>query len=219
MAATSPITGTLSADLRQVTQPVHDQLNRSSYVAALLDGVLPLDGYTLLAEQYVAIYTALEAAGDALAGDPLAGPFVIDGLRRVPALHADLDALGGGVPRVLPATTAYVQRLREVAADPALFVAHHYTRYLGDLAGGQVIGKVLGRTYGIEGPGRLFYDFSELGSPPRFRTHYRALLDDTPWTLVERERLLAEAVRAFELNHAMFEQMAEEVGLAQPLAS
>lgn len=219
MAATTPIAGTLSADLRQATRAVHEQAPHSSYFAALFDGGLPLDAYTLLAEQYVAIYTALEAAGDVLAADPVAAPFVIDELRRVPALHADLDALGGGVPRVLPSTATYVARLRETASDPALFVAHHYTRYLGDLAGGQVVGKILQRTYGIDGPGRLFYDFTALGSPSAFRARYRALLDEAPWTPAQRERLLAEAVHAFELNIAVFTEMAQEVGLGQPLAS
>lgn len=219
MAATTPIAGTLSADLRQATRAVHEQAHHSSYFAALFDGGLPLDAYTLLAEQYVAIYTALEAAGDVLAADPLAASFVIDELRRVPALHADLDALGGGVPRVLPSTAAYVARLRETAADPALFVAHHYTRYLGDLAGGQVVGKILQRTYGIDGPGRLFYDFTALGSPSAFRARYRTLLDEAPWTPAQRERLLAEAVHAFELNIAVLTEMAQEVGLGQPLAS
>ncbi|MEJ8277524.1 heme oxygenase (biliverdin-producing) [Pseudonocardia spirodelae] len=219
MGSATPVTGTLSADLRQAVQAVHERAHGSSYMAALTDGALPLPAYTLLAEQYVAIYTALEATGDALAADPLAGPFVIDELRRVPALHADLDALGGGVPRILPATAAYAERLRGCAADPARWIAHHYTRYLGDLAGGQVIGRMLQRTYGLDGPGRLFYDFSALGSPSRFRTRYRALLDTAPLTAPQRERLLAEAVLAFELNIAVFEEMAEEVGTAPRIAS
>jgi heme oxygenase len=38
-----------------------------------------------------------------------------------------------------------VQRIHETAARPGGFVAHHYTRYLGDLPGGQVIRTVLQR--------------------------------------------------------------------------
>ena len=192
---------------------VHERAHHSAYMTALLDGRLPLADYTLLAEQYVAIYGALEAAADALADDPVAGPFVIDGLRRLPALHADLDALGCGVPRILPATHAYVERLRTAAGDPQLFVAHHYTRYLGDLAGGQVVGKLLGRSYGITGAGALFYDFKALGSPSVFRARYRALLDAAPWDEVARARIVAEALHAFELNIAVFEELADEVGL------
>jgi heme oxygenase len=207
--------GELSTGLRQATAEVHERAHHSTYMAALLAGRLPLSAYTLLAEQYLAIYGALEAAGDALAGDPAAGPFVIDELRRLPALRRDVEALGGSVeaPRVLPATATYVARLGAAAGDGPVFVAHHYTRYLGDLAGGQVVGKVLERTYGVTGPGALFYDFSALGSPSRFRARYRALLDAAPWDDIEQRRVADEAVRAFELNIAVFEELAAAAGL------
>lgn len=201
----------LSARLRQATTAVHERAHHSVYMSALLDGGLPLASYTLLAEQYLAIYGALEAAGDRLAGDPAAAPFVIAELRRLPALRADLAALGAGEPRLLPATERYVARLGEVGAPE--FVAHHYTRYLGDLAGGQVIGKLLARSYGIEGPGAQFYDFKALGSPSAFRTRYRALLDAAPWSAQEQERVCAEAVRAFELNIAVLDELAGALGL------
>ena len=217
--ATTPLTGTLSAELRQATYEVHEQAHRSTYMAALLDGALPLDAYTLLAEQYGAIYAALESASDAMADHPVAGPFVIDELRRLPALHDDLDALNSGVPRILPSTAGYVERLYAAASDPERFVAHHYIRYLGDLSGGQVIGKLLTRTYGLSGAGVRFYDFSALGAPPRFRARYRALLDAAPWDSAARSRVAAEAVHGFELNIAVLTEMAEEVGLEQPLAS
>jgi heme oxygenase len=207
--------GELSSGLRQATAAVHERAHHSTYMAALLDGRLPLSAYTPLAEQYLAIYGALEAAGDALAQDPAAGPFVIDELRRLPALRRDVEALGGSVdaPRVLPATAVYVDRLRGAATDAPVFVAHHYTRYLGDLAGGQVVGKILERSYGVTGPGALFYDFSALGSPSRFRARYRALLDAAPWDEIEQRRVADEAVRAFELNIAVLDEMAEATGL------
>lgn len=207
--------GELSTGLRQATAEVHERAHHSTYMAALLDGRLPLSAYTLLAEQYLAVYGALEAAGDALTADPVAGPFVIDELRRLPALRQDVEALGGSVdaPRVLPATATYVARVGEAATDAPVFVAHHYTRYLGDLAGGQVVGKILERTYGVTGPGALFYDFSALGSPSKFRTRYRALLDGAPWDEIEQRRVADEAVRAFELNIAMLDGMAEATGL------
>jgi heme oxygenase len=208
--------GELAGGLRQATAAVHERAHHSTYMAALLDGRLPLSAYTLLAEQYLAIYGALEAAGDALAEDPAAGPFVIDELRRLPALRKDVPALGGSVdaPRVLPATEAYVARLREAATDGPVFVAHHYIRYLGDLAGGQVVGRMLERTYGVTGPGALFYDFSALGSPSRFRVRYRALLDATPWDEIEQRRVMDEAVRGFELNIAVFDELAAATGLS-----
>ncbi|MFP5020264.1 biliverdin-producing heme oxygenase [Pseudonocardia phyllosphaerae] len=219
MGATTPISGTLSADLRTATREVHERAHHSVYMSALVDGSLPLDAYTLLAEQYSAIYTALEAASDAMAGDPLGGRFVIDELRRVPALHDDLDALGSGVPRILPATDRYVARLRTAAADPERYLAHHYVRYLGDLAGGQVLCRQLNSTYDLSDGGARFYDFTALGPVPPFRARYRELIDTAPWAPGARERIIDEAVHAFELNIAVLDEMATEVGLEQPLAS
>jgi heme oxygenase len=209
----------LSTALRQATMQVHERAHRSSFMGALLAGELPLAHFTLLAEQHRAIYGALEAASDALADDPVAGPFVIDELRRVPALRADLAALGATSPRVLPATRAYVARICASIDDAPRFVAHHYTRYLGDLAGGQMVGKLLERTYGVTGPGASFYDFRALGSPSRFRTRYRALLDAAPWGPDEHARVAEEAVLAFELNIAVFDELADAVGIAPALAS
>jgi heme oxygenase (biliverdin-producing, ferredoxin) len=190
---------------------VHERAHHSTYMAALLAGELPVEAYTLLAEQYLGIYGALEARGDELAADPVAGPFVIDELRRMPALVQDVEALGGAVdaPRLLPETEVYAARVRE--ADPARWVAHHYTRYLGDLAGGQIVGKLLEKTYGITGAGALFYDFSALGSPSKFRVRYRALLDEAPWDEIEQRRVCDEAVRAFELNIDVLNAMATTV--------
>lgn len=209
----------LSTALRQATMEVHERAHHSSFMGALLAGQLPLSHYTLLAEQHRAIYGALEAASDAVADDPVAGPFVIDGLRRVPALRTDLATLGSTSPRLLPATRAYAARICATVDDPPRFVAHHYTRYLGDLAGGQMVGKLLQRTYGVTGPGALFYDFSALGSPSKFRTRYRALLDAAPWGPAEHARVTDEAVHAFELNIAMFVELAAAVGIAPALAS
>ncbi len=206
----------LSAALRQATMEVHERAHHSTFMGALLAGELPLSHYTLLAEQHRAIYGALEAASDALADDPVVGPFLIEELRRVPSLRTDLTALGTTSPRVLPATRAYVARICASIGDPPRFVAHHYTRYLGDLAGGQMVGKLLERTYGVTGPGALFYDFKALGSPSKFRTRYRALLDAAPWGPDEHSRIAQEAVHAFELNIAVFDELADAVGIARP---
>ncbi|PXY37062.1 biliverdin-producing heme oxygenase [Prauserella sp. PE36] len=205
-----------SQTLRESTKQVHDRAHGSVYMGALLDGALSLEGYTRLAAQYYFIYSTLEAASDAMADDPVGAPFVIDELRRTPALVADLEFLAGPNWRAeiepVPATEEYVRRLRSVAFDWAGgYVAHHYTRYLGDLAGGQVVGSLLKRTYGVTGPGALFYDFATLGSPSVFRKRYRALLDGAPWDEAERQRVVDETLMAFELNIAVLADLARTI--------
>jgi heme oxygenase (biliverdin-producing, ferredoxin) len=220
VAGPDPTLVPFSQALRRATAASHERAHHCTYMSALLGGTLTRDEYALLAGQLWFVYEALEQASDALAGDPVAEPFVIDELRRLPGLATDLAFLLGPAWRsritALPATVAYVDRLREVSAGWAGgYVAHHYTRYLGDLAGGQVVRAVLRRVYGIDGAGALFYDFDPIGSPAAFRRRYRAALDDAPFDAVERRRVADEAVRAFELNIALLTQLAGEIGDAR----
>jgi heme oxygenase len=203
-----------STTLRESTRDVHERAHHSQYMQALLDGELTLDGYARLAAQYYFVYQAIEEASDALREDPVGGPFVLDELRRRPALTTDLAFLLGPdwAERIepVPATEDYVRRIRTVAFDwPGGYVAHHYTRYLGDLAGGQVVRSLLKNAYGIEGPGALFYRFDAIGSVPAFRKRYRALLDAAPWGEAEQARIVTETLVAFEFNVAVLKDLAE----------
>ncbi|MFC4944444.1 heme oxygenase (biliverdin-producing) [Pseudonocardia sp. GCM10023141] len=200
--------------LKSSTAEMHELAHHSVYMNALLGGRLSRDEYALLATQLWFVYDALERASDVLAGDPVAEPFVIDELRRLPGLRRDLDFLLGpgweSEVAPLPATVEYADRLHEIATSwPGGYIAHHYTRYLGDLAGGQIVRRVLQRSYGIVEDGAHFYDFGTVGNPAAFRRRYREALDGVP--LGERDRVAAEAVRAFELNIAVLAQLADEL--------
>lgn len=207
--------GPFSAALRASTLPAHDRANHSAYMNALLGGELRLEGYTRLAIQYYFIYQAIEQAADKLAKDPVAGKFVFEELRRLPSLERDLEHLVGPgwreTIRPLASTARYAERATEASSWSGGFVAHHYTRYLGDIAGGQVIRRLVERKYGVSGDGVLFYHFDQLGSAPKFRDNYREQLNTAPWSDDERARLIDEAIVAFECNIAVFDELAEEL--------
>ena len=205
-----------SRGLRVAIEDGHARAQGSVFVEALVAGQLNLDGYTALASQHYFIYSALEAAGDAMAEHPVAGRFVFDALRRVPALSDDLAELIGPdwrdriEPR--PSTAAYVARLTDVAAvSPTAFVAHHYTRYLGDIAGGQVVRAQLRAQHGFTDAGARFYDFSAIAPVPTFRKRYRELLDTAPWSADERAEVIAEAGTAFDHNVAVLTDLAADL--------
>lgn len=171
---------------------------------ALTAGELPLEGYAALAVQQHAVYAVLEQAADVMSADPVAGLFVADELTRLGALEADLEFILGPSWRdvcVTPATEDYCDRLRDVCFTwPAGFVAHHYTRYLGDLSGGQVIGAAVARAYGLGEDGVRFYRFVRIRTPKAFKDRYRGLLDAAPWDARERERVIDEVLVAYALN-------------------
>ncbi len=192
--------------LRVLTGADHEVAASSGFVGALLGGRLPRDGYAALVAQHYFVYTALEGAGDGLRDDPIAGPFVFDELTRGPALAADLRFLLGPdwAAQVGPnaATAQYCTRIRAAADEwPGGFVAHHYTRYLGDLSGGQIIAGAVSRAYGLEREeGVQFYRFDQIADLDAFKDRYRALLDAVPWTLDDQERAIAEMRLAYHHN-------------------
>lgn len=217
LAATeSTATGPLSQALRATTRQAHDRAHQSAYMEALLAGSLTIDGYARLAAQYYFIYRTLEDATRAMRNDPIGSRFALPELTRLPALEKDLEFLLGPRWKVTidpsPATTKYCQRMRAVAFDSSAgLAAHHYTRYLGDLAGGQVVRALLKNTYGVTEDGALFYRFDQISNPRAFRTRYRELLDTAPWSPRERRHTLDEAVLAFELNIAVLTELADEM--------
>jgi heme oxygenase len=205
-----------SRTLRASTKLVHEKANHSRYMNALLGGELNLAGYTQLAIQYYFIYQAIEQASDAMATDPVGRQFVVDELRRLPKLTRDMEFLVGpeweSTIRPLPATEAYVERVRAAATEwVGGYVAHHYTRYLGDIAGGQIIRRLLEKNYQINEAGALFYHFEEIGSAPAFRDRYRAKLDTAPWDEAEQASVIDETLVAFECNVAVFAELADDM--------
>jgi heme oxygenase len=94
------------------------------------------------------------------------------------------------------------------ATWPGGFVAHHYTRYLGDLSGGLFIGKLMARQFGFETNGIGFYLFDEIADPAAFKDVYREQLDAVAWDAAERERVIDEVLAAYQFNTDLFVDLA-----------
>jgi heme oxygenase len=204
---------TFSTILRERTADDHRGAERSPYMSALLDGTLSRAGYTDMLAQHAYVYEVLEAPAPSVADDPAVAPFVHQGLRRTAALEADLTDLVGAdwrsVHPATPSTERYVARVREVGATWAGgYVAHHYTRYLGDLSGGQFIGRIAAKAYDLtpEHGGR-FADFGGLGDLTAFKDNYRAALDAAPWDADEQVRIVDEIRAAYAFNTAVFDDL------------
>ncbi|WP_018180094.1 heme oxygenase (biliverdin-producing) [Jongsikchunia kroppenstedtii] len=199
----------LSTVLREATAVAHDRAERSEFVADLMDGKLDADAYRQLAIQLFYVYEALEAVGGRLADDPIVAPMIDERLGRIERLRSDLQVLGldegwQTTHPASPATAAYVSDIESTVTDPPTYVAHHYTRYLGDLSGGQVIRSRMKLHYGLTDEALTFYDFSDIGKLKPYKDSYRDRLDGLPIDAATRDRIAAAAVRAFEHNEALF---------------
>lgn len=207
--------------IRTASHEQHTEAESSTFMSDMLGGRLGVDAYARYTEQLWFVYRALEDGAQALADDPVAGPFIQPELLRVAELERDLTHLRGegwrerAVP--LPATVAYADRVADCARSwPGGYVAHHYTRYLGDLSGGQIIRGTAEKTWGFErkGDGVRFYVFEAISNPASFKRDYRELLDAIPADDLEKQRIVDECKRAFALNTAVFRELGQEFPLS-----
>ena len=208
---------TLSTLLREGTRQVHREAETMGFIETLMSGGFGERGkaaYADLAAQLLAIYRALEAASARIAATPegAAAEIVFAELERTPQIEQDLEHLFGAdwtaKITVLPATARYVARLDEIDSLPR-YAAHAYTRYLGDLSGGQIIRTMLQRHYGLGDAGVSFYRFEGIEKAKVFKDVYRERLDAIRFDDEGRAAVVAEAQEAFRLNQALFAELGD----------
>ena len=199
-----------SQALRERTWSSHGDSEGADFMKDLMTGKGTRDDYIALVAQHYFIYEAIEAAAEHFADDTDAAPFITSQLTRLPALEADLEFLIGADWREqitpVPTAAAYASRVREIAAQDWAggFIAHHYTRYLGDLSGGQVIRTIMQREFGFETNGVGFYLFDQIAKPKEFKNTYREQLDAVQWDDAERDRVIEEVLAAYKFNTDLF---------------
>ena len=196
--------------------PEGEKSSRPGVFDRLFNGTLALHDYARWHAQQYFVYLAIESAGERWRDDPVAGPFVQDELLRLESITADLEFLFGpgwrAVIDPLPSTRRYAAHIEQVAHEwPGGYIAHSYTRYLGDLSGGQAFGKAARRHFGFDGVGAGFYDFTGIGSPKRFKDEYRSRLDAADLDAEGRDRLIAEVLLAYDHNGAVLTELASHL--------
>jgi heme oxygenase len=102
-----------------------------------------------------------------------------------------------------------VERIHAVAQEsPELLVGHHYTRYLGDLSGGQILKNIAQKAMNMDGDdGLRFYVFNDIADEKAFKTTYRSTMDELPIDQAMADRIVEEANHAFHLNMNMFKEL------------
>jgi len=203
-----------SQALRERTRGGHSASEGANFMDDLMKGNGSREDYIALVAQHYFIYEALEAAAADFATNAEAAAFISPQLTRLPALRADLAFLIGddwlSTIAPLPTTQRYTARIHEIAAEgwAGGFIAHHYTRYLGDLSGGQIIRTLMQRQFGFETNGVGFYLFDEIAKPKEFKETYRDQLDAVAWSDDDRERVIDEVMLAYSFNTDLFSDLA-----------
>lgn len=210
--------------MRKRTRTLHAEAERAGIVRDILCGRASVEGYALYLRNLLPAYQALE---DGLVRNrdkawvrAMSPPAVF----RAGALGADLAALSGpawteSLP-LLPAGTRYARQVEAAAAgDATRLIAHAYTRYLGDLNGGQVLRRILSRTLGLPPAALAFYDFPQIPDRDAFVTAYRDAIDRAGEEAARAEVVIDEAAVAFRLNIALSRAVHDAAAAPSPAAA
>lgn len=215
---TAIVDSELSEQIKAVTKDSHVRAENTELMLSYQRGRVSLQQYQLLLCSLYKIYEVLEEALDTNASHEAVAPIYFpQELSRLESIGKDLEYFYGRSWRekmtVPAATLRYAQRLREVGRDhPEYLVAHAYTRYLGDLSGGQVLGRITQKSLGLKsGEGLLFFSFPAVSSPNLFKQLYRSRMNSIELTEEQRSGVLQEAVTAFELNIQVFNELQDSL--------
>nr|UHA57724.1 heme oxygenase-1 [Trachidermus fasciatus] len=222
---TGDIGSDLSEQIKAATKDIHVRAENTQLMVSYQKGHITLPQYKVPLCSLYEIYKALEEELDRNSSHPTVAPIYFpQELARRETLERDLEHFFGPDWRnrvVVPAAThGYAQRLRQIGRkSPELLVAHAYTRYLGDLSGGQVLGKITQKSLGLSGEeGLSFFSFPGVTSANRFKQLYRARMNGIELEEKERVAVLQEAVTAFELNIQVFDDLQKMLSVTIEMA-
>lgn len=196
------------AAMYQRTRTLHLEAERSGVLADILRGAASREGYVLLLRNLFAAYQQLEKGLAQHVRMPALARLGAYRLDRAGAIASDLSALCGPdwqqhVP-LLPEGQSYADRLRTAAeADGSLLIAHAYTRYLGDLSGGQIVQRILANSIGLRPNQLSHYDFSNFADPASLKAAYRAALEYAGARVADPVAVIEESAVAFQHNIAL----------------
>ncbi|MFK0735459.1 MAG: heme oxygenase (biliverdin-producing) [Gloeotrichia echinulata GP01] len=203
----------LSSKLRVGTKKAHTMAENVGFVKCFLKGVVEKNSYRKLVGNFYFIYLAMEEEMAKHSNHPIVAKINFPELNRKQTLEQDLSYYYGfnwrEQVKLSPAGEAYVQRIREISAtEPELLIAHSYTRYLGDLSGGQILKNIAVTAMNLnDGQGTAFYEFAEITDEKAFKAKYRQNLDEMPIDEATADRIVDEANAAFGINMKMFQEL------------
>lgn len=207
------MTSNLSTKLREGTKKSHSMAENVGFVKCFLKGVVEKNSYRKLVANLYFVYSAMEVEMEKHQHHPLVSAIYFPELYRKSSLEQDLLYYWGPNWREeiapSPAAQAYIASIQAASAQaPELLIAHSYTRYLGDLSGGQILKNIAVTAMNLpEGKGVAFYHFPAIADEKAFKTQYRANLDALDIDEATADRIVDEANAAFGQNMNMFNEL------------
>jgi heme oxygenase (biliverdin-producing, ferredoxin) len=199
----------LAVKLRSGTQKAHTSAENVGFMKCFLKGVVDRQNFAKFLSNLYFVYSELEAAITSHVNNPVIAAVYFPELNRRASLEKDMVFYYGSEWRSLitpsSSTQAYINHIRELSArDPVLLIGHTYTRYMGDLSGGQMLQKIAQSTLKLSGyEGTSFYNFEQIPDKQAFKNTYRQAMDSLSIDDATGDRIVVEANSAFQFNMQM----------------
>jgi len=203
----------LAQQLREGTTKSHSMAENVSFVKSFLGGVVDKKSYRKLVANLFFVYVAIEEEIEKNKNNESIKLLYFPELNRRLSLIQDLEYYYGSNwnNQISPsaATQIYVDRIHDIGDNqPELLIAHAYTRYMGDLSGGQILKKIAQNAMQLSNDqGTAFYNFDEISDEKKFKDIYRNALNNVPLNDTQIEQIIAEANISFNLNMRMFQEL------------
>lgn len=203
----------LAEQLRQGTTKSHSMAENVSFVKSFLGGVVDKKSYRNLVANLYFVYSAIEKEMLNNRNHPSISLIYFPELNREKSLEKDLEYYYGlewkKLIRPSIVTQTYVERIHNIGKyQPELLIAHAYTRYMGDLSGGQILKSIAKNAMKLSNDeGTEFYIFRNIDNEKEFKKMYRDTLDIIPVTDNQINLIISEANIAFNLNMKMFQEL------------
>ncbi|MFN6154169.1 heme oxygenase (biliverdin-producing) [Anabaena sp. AL09] len=203
----------LAMKLRVGTQQAHTDSENLGFMKCFVKGVVDRDCFIQLLRNFYFVYSELETAIEKHKQHPVINLIYFPELNRQSSLEQDMLFYYGNQwhKRITPspAAQAYIARIQQIYThEPALLLAHSYTRYLGDLSGGQMLQKIAQSALKLSGyEGTSFYNFQQIPDKQAFKEKYRQALDKLSIDDKTTDKIVAEANHAFKLNMQILKEL------------
>jgi len=203
----------LANQLREGTTKAHSMAENVTFVKSFLSGVVDKNSYKKLVANLYFVYSAMEEEMFKNRKDVAISPIYFPELNRKESLEDDLEFYYGknwiNEVEASPATQIYVDRIHQIGkTQPELLVAHAYTRYLGDLSGGQILKKIAQSAMQLStSEGVAFYNFKDIKDEKEFKNQYRSAINSIPLSQATQDDIISEANISFNLNMKIFQEL------------
>jgi len=203
---------TLSKQIKEGTKKSHTMAENTGFITCFLKGVVEKQSYIKLMSDLYHVYSSMEEEIEKYKNDLMVSKIYYPELFRKESIEKDLQYyLGDNWKSQVTQTNSckeYVARIKEVSiSSPMLLISHHYTRYIGDLSGGQVLKGIAQTALKVDDDAMNFYMFKDIPDEKQFKNNYRSALDSLPLSQTQIDLIVAEANNAFKYNMKVFNEI------------